>query len=243
MTCNTRTMRHLLLAALACLVVSACAHAQTATFTLTGGFSNIEMNGRDGNGLYAGRSMRPRLLAEPAAPTPTFYAHRGGYVDGAMMWHVPDDNQLPLVVGAGVSVSGTIASRYGVGGNDSGYRPYYLESDLGFLSLETRAAMPFRLSAGSEGFFVTPGVGAGLLINHYELQDLEHSNATGGPVRHTSYHTGSAFDLRPGIQTGYAWSWGSLALDVSYMASYGAFGRLGQIGQELRIGLSCNIQL
>jgi len=80
-----------------------------------------------------------------------------------------------------------------------------LESDLGFVSLEARAALPISFGRhGGTGFFVVPKIGAGLLIDSYGIDNAYNSG--GFTYLHTSYHDGAAFDIRPGIQAGYSWA-------------------------------------
>jgi hypothetical protein len=108
-----------------------------------------------------------------------------------------------------------------------------LFSDLETFSFEGRAALP--ISIGGRGFFVMPQLGAGLLVDSYSIDKLTPAGSV--TFIDTANHTGAAFDLRPGIQAGYSWGWGSVGGEVSYMAAWGDFGRLGSVAQEIRAGI------
>lgn len=206
-------MRQTMLAGMMCLLAGTWAHGQITSFTISAGYSNIQIS--HNAGLH--------------------YTRDGGYADGEYMWRLPTQN-FPLLLGGSIS-----GSTY----NDWDHIPVTfadgtpgrvrLESDLGLVSLEARAAVPFSFARnGDAGFFVVPKIGAGLLIDTYAI---DHIASSGGfQFVHTSYHDGAAFDIRPGIQGGYSWGWGSAGIEASYMAGFGDFGRLGSIAQEVRIG-------
>ena len=209
-------MRSLLL--VAAVVLSApLAVAQNAAFTVSGGYSNIQLG--HSNGL--------------------FYQRSGGYLDGDVLWRVPDLS-YPLLLGVGASGSGHYDSRDTfVTFNDGTAGDARLYSDLGFFTVEGRAALPIRIP-GTRGFFVMPRIGAGLLIDSYSIDRF--SNAGGFTFIDTDYHDGAAFEIRPALQAGYAWDWGSVGAEVSYMAAWGDFGRFGSKAQEVRAGVFVRVR-
>jgi hypothetical protein len=207
-------MRYAVLAGAALLVLSTWAAAQEMSFTVSAGYSNVQ-------------------ISHNAGP---FYSRDGGYVDGEFLWHVPVESRFPLLIGGGVSTSGYYDFRHvPITFPDGTPGRARLESDLSFVSIEARAAMPIALGPSrSHGFFVMPKIGAGLLINDSAIDTA--TNSGGVTFLDTHYHDGAAFDVRPGLQAGYSWGWGSAGIDASYMAAFGDFGRLGSIAQEVRIG-------
>lgn len=206
-------MRHAVLAGIFLLLAGTWASGQISSYTVSAGYSNVQ-------------------ISHNAGP---FYSRDGGYVDGEVLWRLPTQH-VPLLLGGGVSGSGYYDfERIPVTFSDGTPGHVRLESDLGFFSIEARAAVPFSFARhGDRGFFVMPKVGAGLLIDSYGIDNIVSSG--GLDYIHTSWHDGAAFDIRPGIQAGYSWGWGSAGLDASYMAGFGDFGRLGSIAQEVRIG-------
>lgn len=195
------------------LILSPWAAAQQTSFTVSAGYSNVQ---------FSHSSL--------------FYGRDGGYVDGDFMWRLPNRSPVPLLVGGGLSFSGyydfmhvPITFPDGTPGRAR------LESDVSLVSFEARAAAPISLwQEGGRGVFIMPKVGAGLLINDYAIDNA--STSGGATFLFTHYHDGAAFDIRPGIQGGYSWGWGSAGVEVSYMAAFGDFGRLGSIAQEVRAG-------
>ena len=104
-------------------------------------------------------------------------------------------------------------------------------TDVNMITFEGRVAFPFP-ARQNRGLFVVPRLGMGLLINNYLIQV---PTAFGGVIN--SYDTGGAFELRPGIQAGYRFGRAAVSVDASYMVAWGAFGKLGDMAQEFRIGL------
>lgn len=208
-------MRYVVLAGMTCLLLSTWAAAQTTSFTISAGYSNVQTSHNNGT---------------------LFFSRSGGYVDGEFLWRVPNDAHFPFLIGAGLSGSGyydfmhvPITFPDGTPGRAR------LESDLSFVSIEARAAVPISFGRRhGQGFFIMPKLGAGLLIDDYAIDSA--TNSGGVTFFDTHYHDGAAFDIRPGIQAGYSWGWASAGLDASYMAAFGDFGRLGSIAQEVRIG-------
>ena len=206
-------MRHAVMAGIVLLLAGAWASGQITSFTISSGYSNVQ-------------------ISHNAGP---FYSRDGGYADGEFLWRLPQAH-FPLLLGG--SVSGSAHYDYEhlpVTFSDGTPGRVRLESDLGLVSLEARAAVPFSFARrGDRGFFVMPKIGAGLLIDSYAIDNT--FNSGGFTYLHTSYHDGAAFDIRPGVQGGYSWGWGSAGIEASYMAAFGDFGRLGSIAQEIRVG-------
>jgi hypothetical protein len=207
-------MRSFVLAGIICVLAGSWAEGQINSFTVSAGYSNVQ-------------------ISHNAGP---FYSRDGGYIDGEFMWRLPEESRFPLLVGGSVSGSTYYDFEHiDVNFSDGTSGRARLESDLGFVSLEARAALPISFGRhGGTGFFVVPKIGAGLLIDSYGIDNAYNSG--GFTYLHTSYHDGAAFDIRPGIQAGYSWGWGSAGAEVSYMAGFGDFGRLGSIAQEIRAG-------
>jgi hypothetical protein len=204
-------MRYLIPSAVICLLTSTLAVAQSASFTVSTGYSNIQIGPH----------------------SKLFFERNGAYIDGDVLWRVPDVG-FPLLLGVGISGSGYSTDQH-ISGTfaDGSFGFARLFSDLGTFSLEGRAALPVRI--GHTGFFVMPQLGAGLLVDSYSIDKL--TPAGNFTFIDTDDHVGAAFDLRPGIQAGYSWGWGSAGAEVSYMAAWGDFGRLGSRAQEIRAGV------
>lgn len=207
-------MRQYVLAAMVCLLASTWAHGQISSYTISAGYSNIQISHNAG----------------------LFYSRDGGYADGEVLWRLPNIS-FPLLLGGSISGSSYGESEHvPVTFTDGTPGFVRLYSDQGLVAFEGRAAVPFSFgSRGDTGFFVVPKLGAGLLIDTYAIDRIVPSS-NGLDYIHTSWHDGAAFDIRPGIQGGYSWGWGSAGIEASYMAAFGDFGRLGSIAQEVRIG-------
>lgn len=205
-------MRYLVLTAFASLLASSFADAQITSFTISSGYSNVQISHNGG----------------------LFYSRDGGYVDGEFMWRIPA--RIPLLLGA--SLSGSTYYDYrdvNASFPDGSTGTAGLESDLGFVALEARLAVPISFGReGGRGFFIVPKLGIGLLVDSYSIDSA--ANVGGFTNLQTSYHDGAAFDIRPGLQAGYSWGWGSAGAEVSYMAAFGDFGQLGSVAQEIRAG-------
>jgi hypothetical protein len=194
-------------------ILSRCAAAESPSFTVSGGYSNVQIGHK--SDLY--------------------YNRDGTYVDGEFLLR-PMPSSLPLLLGAGFSASGY---------DDIVYVPALLDprtigqvrlaSHVGFFSAEARAAMPISFASQSgRGLFLMPRVGAGLLVDDYSITTPIFN--LGGTLIDKHKHDRAAFDVRPAIQGGYSWGWGSAGVEVSYMAAFGDFGKLGSIAQEIRAG-------
>jgi hypothetical protein len=148
------------------------------------------------------------------------YNHDGGYIDGDVNGLLPTNPRLLL--GVGIGGSWYYESNYFYGPNYVVYGP---SSSVGLFNIEGRLGMPIS-SRATGGLFLLPRIGAGLLISDYWIDTPFYS----------AYHTGAAFELRPCIQAGYSWGWGSAGAEFSYMWAWGDFGNLGSSAQEWRAG-------
>lgn len=198
--------------ALALGLTCGVASAQIGEFSFSGGYSHLHTQ-RLG-GLFVDRD--------------------GGYVDGEVMWRIPDLS-VPVLVGVGVSGSGYYDSRdIAFAGGGGFFEEDNLESDFGLVSIEARAALPIGLRI-APGFFVEPRVGLGLLIDDYSI-DRQFSSS-GTTFIDTVDHTGAAFEIRPALRAGYSWGPGAIGAEVSYMAAWGDFGAFGSRATEFRAGV------
>ena len=151
------------------------------------------------------------------------YESNGGYVDGDVNWRVGGGHPAPpVLLGFGVGASGYYRN---IGG---GFFEDFNQSSLTLVSLEGRASFPIPLRF-ARGLFIMPRIGAGLLIDDYAI-DVPSTFTT-------EYHTGPAFEIRPALQAGYSWGRGSVGAEVSYMAAWGDFGKLGATAHEIRAGV------
>jgi hypothetical protein len=160
------------------------------------------------------------LHVAPAQPNLT-YNKDGGYLDGDFSVLLP--TQPRLLVGGGIGGSWHYETYTIYGPNYIIYGP---SSDLGLFSLEGRIGVPIS-SRAAPGVFVLPRLGTGLLIDDYSIDTAFY----------TAYHTGFAYEVRPSLQAGYSWGFGSFGLDLSYMWAWGDFGGLGNRAQEFRVGV------
>jgi hypothetical protein len=169
-----------------------------------------------------------------------FYDHSGGYVDADLAWRLPV--VVPLQAGVGFTASGYEERRsiYAPNNFDYYYNDPYerLYSDTGLFEIEPRLAIPLRTPIG---FFVTPRVGAGLLIDSYSID--QNQSYKGNNYIDTHDHTGAAFELRPALEAGWAVGPVSAGVEASYMYAWGDFGGLGHHAQEYRIGLFVRVGL
>jgi hypothetical protein len=152
------------------------------------------------------------------------YSPSGPYIDANIALPLP--NLAWPVLGIGISASGYWQDRGSIFGNQY--------SDISMISVEGRAAFPIPMDPRS-GIFITPRIGVGLLCDNYLIQI---PNAFGG--FDNFYDTGLAFEVRPDIEAGFRFGpdhSASISVDASYMAAWGSFGKLGDMAQELRIGM------
>ena len=162
-----------------------------------------------------------------------FHDKDGAYVDGDFAWKLPVE-PVPVSIGFGLTGSGYFDSR-DLGGYSNGYGYGYYDnnaySDVGFFEFEPRVSMTFW-STLLRGVFVKPRFGLGVLIDNYAIDEVNNNDG----YIDTHYHTGAAFEIRPAVQVGYTWGFGSAGIEGSYMPAWGDFGRLGSSIQELRVG-------
>jgi hypothetical protein len=147
------------------------------------------------------------------------YSRDGGFIDFGADFNTPQT--MPVVFGAGLTATGTF-DNYQIN-----FQSLY--SEITMVSFEGRAELPLAFNH-NQGFFVTPRIGAGPLLNDFYAQL---------PFGGYHHHTGVAFELRPGVKVGYRFLPGgnaAVGVDGSYMASWGDFGNFGSFGEELRIG-------
>ena len=173
-----------------------------------------------------------------------FFSRDGAYVDGDFAWRVPQV-VVPTFIGVGVTASGYWDSQdidYPVFYYDDrgrgGYGDFgnsHLDSDVDFVEVEPRLAMKLWIP-GARGVFVRPRIGAGLLVNNYSVDQLEPEFYDFGYI-HTLNHTGAAFEVRPAVQLGFERGPFAIGGELSYMASWGGFGAMGDVLQELRAGI------
>jgi hypothetical protein len=194
------------------LLCSSFASAQFFDATLSGGYSHFFP---DKTGGYS-------------------FGKDGAYVDGDFAWRIPQ-LALPTYVGVGVGGSGywdstnyTAIDRFG------NLYQTNLWSDIGNYEIEPRLALRIRIP-GLQGVFVRPRIGAGLLIDNYSI-DTATPQINGFTYFQTYNHTGAAFDIHPSVQVGYSQGPFSIGGEVGYIAAFGGFGALGDVGQELRVG-------
>jgi hypothetical protein len=197
------------------LFCAAVAPGQTYYSTLSGGYSNLTVQ-------HAGAGE--------------FYDHNGPYIDADIGWRLPNPD-FPLLIGIGFTGSGywdnqnvTVPVE-----NNTALAQGTLYSDVGLFELEPRLALALW-SANMPGMFLKPRIGAGLLIDNYAI-DHTVTTATGNSFINTEYFTGAAFEVRPAVQAGYSWGPGAIGAEISYMAAWGDFGRLGDDAQEFRAGV------
>jgi hypothetical protein len=195
------------------------ASAQYLDFALTGGYSHIFPDKVGG----------------------LFFDKDGAYADANFAYRLPG-SPVPIFAGVGVTASGYWDSDQSniflVNNNNFGYNPT-LYSDVEMIEIEPRLAVKLWFQ-GLPGFYIRPQIGAGLLINNYAVDTIQ--TVTNVSYINTLYHTGAAFDIRPDIEAGWSYGRTSFGLDMSYMAAFGGFGQMGNVIQELRIGLFARIR-
>jgi hypothetical protein len=186
-------------------------------FALTGGYSHMFPQ-RDGD---------------------LFFDKDGAYIDGNFAYRLPG-SPVPIFAGVGITASGYWDSEnsdiFFLNNNNNngfGYNQN-LYSDVELIEAEPRLAVKL-LIPGLPGFYIRPQIGAGLLVSNYSVDMVQTINNVS--FIHTQYYTGAAFDIRPDVEAGWSFGRTSFGMDVSYMAAFGGFGQMGDVMQELRVGL------
>jgi hypothetical protein len=183
--------------------------------TLSGGYSNLQVEHTAGG---------------------SFFSHDGPYIDADLAWRIPNPD-FPLRLGIGITGSGYWDSQSITVpvDNNTALAQTNLYSDVVLFELEPRIALALW-SPYMPGWFLKPRLGAGLLIDSY---DIDHATTTtsGNTFITTDSQSGAAFEVRPAVQAGYSWGPGSIGAEVSYMLAWGSFGRLGDQAQEFRAGV------
>jgi hypothetical protein len=212
---NPFTWRGVLRGSVFCMGLLMCATARGQAYysSISGGYSNLQTQ-HTGSGL--------------------FYDHSGAYLDFDFGWRVPNPD-FPLLLGLGITGSDYWDSHSIINTfPDGNVAQVNLDSDVGLFELEPRIGLALW-SANMPGMFLKPRLGAGLLIDNYAIDQT--IPVTGGNILGTQYHTGAAFEVRPAVQAGYSWGPGAFGAELSYMAAWGGFGRLGNDAQEFRAGV------
>jgi hypothetical protein len=115
-----------------------------------------------------------------------------------------------------------------------------LESDVEFVEVEPRLAMKLWIP-GAPGMYVRPRIGAGLLIDYYSVDEPVVAYDDFAYI-HTLNHSGTAFEVRPAVQLGFERGPFSAGGEISYMAGWGGFGKMGVVLQELRAGVFLRVR-
>jgi hypothetical protein len=178
--------------------------------TISGGYSNVHFNGNN------------------AIP----YNRQGGYIDVNVYEKLPP-NDSP-VFGLGISASGNWDD-YTINYPTAPFiKSFY--ADTSMLSAEIRIAFPFGLPSPRQGFYCLPRIGIGALVNNFSVGQPYYAYPN-YYLADGSTHTGIGFEVRPDIEIGYRIKKFNIGFEASYMAAWGNFGKLGNITQELRLGL------
>jgi hypothetical protein len=166
-------------------------------------------------------------------PAQLFNARDGGYIDGDFGWPVLA-NGAPVMLGFGIGASDYYAQRdVTVPIAPSGQVETTDDSDFGLFNIEGRIAFPI-LFGHDQGFFLKPRLGAGLLIQDYDIDTESQSN--GFENFYTEYHTGVGIEIHPNVQFGYCFGPGIIGAELGYMASWGDYGKFADGLQQLNAG-------
>jgi hypothetical protein len=178
--------------------------------TISGGYSNVHFNGNN------------------AIP----YNRIGGYFDVNIYEKLPP-NDTP-VFGLGISATGNWDDYTLNYPSAPFYRSFY--ADTSMVSAEIRIGFPFGLPNPRQGFYCLPRIGIGGLVNNSAVGQpyYAYPNYYFGTESH---HTGFAFEVRPDIEIGYRIKRFNVGLETSYMAAWGNFGKLGNVTDEVRVGV------
>jgi hypothetical protein len=169
---------------LALALPASAALAQEGSWTISGGYSNVQFS-HASQGFY--------------------YNHDGGYFDGDVSALLPTNPRL--LVGAGIGGSWHYEDQNIYGPN---YVIYGANSSVGLFNLEGRLGMPIS-SRATGGFFILPRIGAGLLIQDYWIDTPFYTAYHTGaafevrPCVQIGYSWGVG---SVGAEVSYMWAWG-----------------------------------
>jgi hypothetical protein len=178
--------------------------------TIAGGYSNVHFNGKN------------------AIP----YNPQGGYIDANIYARMP--NYDSPIIGFGISASGNWDD-YTINYPAAPFERSF-SADTDMVSAEVRFAFPFGFPSLDRGFYCLPRIGIGVLVDNFTAGQpyYGYPNYFFGS---STNHTGIGYEVRPDIELGYRKSGFNIGCEASYMACWGNFGKLGNLAQELRIGL------
>ena len=204
----------LIVFALACLVISQECRAALPSASMSMGYAHAFLPSRnpglprDGLFINADWMFRVRGVTLPRLDAPLWVGFGGTFS------YYGNTNGTSATID-GQQVDGATVSNY-----------------LSLFLLGPRVEMPIRLGR-SRRFFITPELDAGGLLDLYAIHALGINDQTvTGPD-----HVGGAFALQPTLRAGYSWGQFAAGGEVSYLAAWGDFGRLGAQLQELHAGV------
>ena len=178
--------------------------------TISAGYSNVRFNGKS------------------AIP----YNPQGGYIDANVYMRMP--NYDSPILGLGISATGNWDD-YSINYPTAPfYKSFY--ADTSMVCAEVRFAFPFGLPSPDHGFYCLPRLGIGVLVDNFAVGQ-PYDNYPNYYFATDSNHTGFAYEVHPDIELGYRIKRFNIACEASYMAAWGNFGKLGDLTQELRLGL------
>lgn len=177
---------------------------------VSGGYSNVHFNGNN------------------AIP----YNRDGAYFDANIYERLPP-NDSP-VFGLGISASGNWDDYSFNYPTSPFFRSFYADTNM--VSAEVRIAFPCGLPSTNRGFYWLPRFGIGGIVDNFTVGQpyYGYPNYFFGTE---STHTGYGVEIRPNIEIGYRIKRFNVGLETSYMFAWGNFGKLGNLTQELRVGL------
>jgi hypothetical protein len=179
--------------------------------TLSGGFSDVHFNGKS---------------AIPYNPI-------GGYID--LNGYAKMPTYESPIVGFGLTASGNWDDYTITYPNTA---PFYSSfvANTAMYSAEVRFAFPFGVPDLDDGLYVLPRLGIGALVTNFTVAQ-PYLDPPFYPFGLYTTHTGIAVEVRPDIEIGYRIRRFNIACEASYMAAWGNFGKLGNVAQDVRVGL------
>jgi hypothetical protein len=178
--------------------------------TISGGYSDVHFNGKS---------------AIPYNPS-------GGYIDLNAYAKMPS-YESPLI-GLGLTASGNwdnYTIPYATAPTERSF-----SANTGLYSLEVRVAFPIGLPKLDDGFYISPRIGVGVLVDNFtagQPYDDYPDYLLGAYTTHTGYGA----EVRPDLEIGYRIRRFNIGCEVSYMAGWGNFGKLGDLAGDFRLGL------